>query len=81
MITLLDIKRTSSISNMRLELLADSKEDTLPVNVSDVTGLTGGGKIKALRGANTIMTDADSVTVKSGADLLRAKKIAMLLGE
>lgn len=40
-----------------------------------------GGKIKALAGTNTIMTDADSVTVKSGTDTMRAKKLAVMLGD
>ena len=30
---------------MRLELLADSKEDTLPTLIADVLGLTGTGSI------------------------------------
>lgn len=43
MVTLLDIKRTYSDGGMRLELLADSKEDTLPTLLSDIDGLSGAG--------------------------------------
>lgn len=45
MVTLLDIQRTYSSGEMRLELLADSKEDTLPTLIADVPGLTGAGSI------------------------------------
>ena len=45
MVTLLDIQRTYSSGEMRLELLADSKEDTLPTLIADVPGLTGAGRI------------------------------------
>lgn len=44
-VKLLDIKRTYSDRGMRLELLADSKEDTLPTLIADVPGLTGAGNI------------------------------------
>jgi len=43
MVTLLDIKRTYSDGGMRLLLLADSKEDTLPTLLSDIDGLSGAG--------------------------------------
>lgn len=39
MVRLLDIKRTYSDGGMRLLLLADSKEDTLPTLLSDIDGL------------------------------------------
>ena len=42
MVRLLDIKRTYSDGDMRLLLLADSKEDTLPTLLSDIDGLSGG---------------------------------------
>lgn len=58
MVTLLDIKRTYSDGGMRLLLLADSKEDTLPTLLSDIDGLSG-----------------------AGGDSLRAKKLALILGE
>ena len=45
MVTLLDIKRTYSDGGMRLLLLADSKEDTLPTLLSDIDGLSGAGGI------------------------------------
>lgn len=45
MVTLLDIKRTYSDGGMRLLLLADSKEDTLPTLLSDIDGLSGAGSI------------------------------------
>lgn len=45
MIKLLDIKRTYGDGNMRLELLADSKEDVLPTQLVDVPGITGTGTI------------------------------------
>ena len=45
MVRLLDIKRTYSDGGMRLLLLADSKEDTLPTLIADVPGLTGAGSI------------------------------------
>lgn len=45
MVTLLDIQRTYSSGEMRLELLADSKEDALPLNIADIPGLSGYGKI------------------------------------
>ena len=47
MIKLLDIKRTYGDGNMRLELLADSKEDVLPTQLADVPGITGAGSITA----------------------------------
>lgn len=47
MVRLLDIKRTYSDGGMRLLLLADSKEDTLPTQLSDVPGITGAGSITA----------------------------------
>ena len=43
MVRLLDIKRTYSDGGMRLLLLADSKEDTLPTLLSDIDGLSGAG--------------------------------------
>ena len=43
MVRLLDIKRTYSDGDMRLLLLADSKEDTLPTLLSDIDGLSGAG--------------------------------------
>ncbi len=45
MVTLLDIKRTYGDGGMRLELLADSKEDVLPTQLADVPGITGAGSI------------------------------------
>lgn len=45
MVRLLDIKRTYSDGGMRLLLLADSKEDTLPTLLSDIDGLSGAGSI------------------------------------
>ena len=45
MVTLLDIKRTYSDGGMRLLLLADSKEDTLPTLLSDIYGLSGAGGV------------------------------------
>ena len=45
MVTLLDIKRTYSDGGMRLLLLADSKEDTLPTLLSDIDGLSGAGGV------------------------------------
>lgn len=45
MVTLLDIKRTYSDGGMRLLLLADSKEDTLPTLLSDIDGLSGAGRV------------------------------------
>lgn len=45
MVTLLDIKRTYSDGGMRLLLLADSKEDTLPTLLSDIDGLSGAGVV------------------------------------
>lgn len=45
MVTLLDIKRTYSDGGMRLELLADSKEDTLPTLLLDIDGLSGAGGV------------------------------------
>lgn len=45
MVELLDIKRNYSDGGIRLELLADSKEDTLPTLIADVPGLTGTGSI------------------------------------
>lgn len=47
MVRLLDIKRTYSDGGMRLLLLADSKEDTLPTQLSDVPGITVAGSITA----------------------------------
>lgn len=47
MVTLLDIKRTYGDGGMRLELLADSKEDVLPTQLADVPGITGAGSITA----------------------------------
>ena len=47
MIKLLDIKRTYGDGGMRLELLADSKEDVLPTQLADVPGITGAGSITA----------------------------------
>nr|DAG58289.1 MAG TPA: hypothetical protein [Caudoviricetes sp.] len=44
-VKLLDIKRTYPDRGMRLEFLADSKEDTLPTLIADVPGLTGAGSI------------------------------------
>lgn len=44
-VKLLDIKRTYPDRGIRLELLADSKEDTLPTLIADVPGLTGAGSI------------------------------------
>jgi len=43
MVRLLDIKRTYSDGGMRLLLLADRKEDTLPTLLSDIDGLSGAG--------------------------------------
>ena len=43
MVRLLDIKRTYSDGGMRLLLLADSKEDTLPTLLSDIDELSGAG--------------------------------------
>ena len=43
MVTLLDIKRTYSDGGMRLLLLADSKEDVLPTQLSEIPGLSGAG--------------------------------------
>lgn len=43
MVRLLDIKRTYCDGGMRLLLLADSKEDTLPTLLSDIDGLSGAG--------------------------------------
>lgn len=45
MVTLIDIKRTYGDGGMRLELLADSKEDVLPTQLADVPGITGAGSI------------------------------------
>lgn len=45
MVTLIDIKRTYGDDGMRLELLAGSKEDVLPTQLSDVPGITGAGSI------------------------------------
>lgn len=45
MVTLIDIKRTYGDGGMRLELLADSKEDVLPTQLADVPGITGAGRI------------------------------------
>ena len=45
MVTLLDIKRTYSDGGMRLLLLADSKEDTLPTLLLDIDGLSGAGGV------------------------------------
>lgn len=45
MVRLLDIKRTYSDGGMRLLLLADSKEDTLPTLLSDIDGLSGAGGV------------------------------------
>ena len=47
MVRLLDIKRTYSDGGMRLLLLADSKEDTLPTLLSDIDGLSGAACIMA----------------------------------
>lgn len=47
MVTLIDIKRTYGDGGMRLELLADSKEDVLPTQLADVPGITGAGSITA----------------------------------
>lgn len=47
MVTLIDIKRTYGDGGMRLELLADSKEDILPTQLADVPGITGAGSITA----------------------------------
>lgn len=44
-VKLIDIKRTYSDGGMRLLLLADSKEDTLPTLLSDIDGLSGAGSI------------------------------------
>lgn len=45
MVRLLDIKRTYSDGGMRLLLLADSKEDTLPTLLSDIDELSGAGGV------------------------------------
>ena len=45
MVKLLDIKRTYSDGGMRLLLLADDKEDTLPTLLSDIDGLSGVGGV------------------------------------
>ena len=42
MVTLIDIKRTYGDGGMRLELLADSKEDVLPTQLADVPGISRG---------------------------------------
>ena len=47
MVTLIDIERTYGDGGMRLELLADSKEDVLPTQLADVPGITGAGSITA----------------------------------
>lgn len=45
MVTVLEIVQLKPEKNMRLKLLADSKEDVLPTKVQDVPGLTGEGTI------------------------------------
>lgn len=57
MVTLIDIKRTYGDGGMRLELLADSKEDVLPTQLADVPGITGAGSITA--GSICITTNLD----------------------
>lgn len=47
MVTLIDIKRTYGDGGVRLERLADSKEDVLPTQLADVPGITGAGSITA----------------------------------
>lgn len=44
-VKLLDIKRTYSDGGMRLVLLADSKEETLPTLIADVEGVYSAGNI------------------------------------
>ena len=60
MVRLLDIKRTYGDGGMRLLLLADSKEDTLPTLLSDIDGLSGAGSITP---GSIVITPASDVCI------------------
>ena len=47
MVKVLEIVQLKPQKNMRLKLLADSKEEVLPTLVKDVPGITGNGTIDA----------------------------------
>lgn len=53
MVTVLNIKRLTQGKSMRLELLADSKEDTLPTKVAEIDGLSG---VEVVDKGSTCMT-------------------------
>lgn len=57
MVGLIEIKMTYGEAGMMLSLLADSKEDALPMNCQDVPGITSTGKIH--RGSTCITPDGD----------------------
>lgn len=47
MVSLLDVKRTNGDGEIVFELLADSKEDTLPIKLEDIPGMSGTNNIQA----------------------------------
>lgn len=57
MITVLNIQRLTQGKSMRLELLADSKEDTLPTKVAEIDGLSGAEAVE--KGSTCMTVDGD----------------------
>lgn len=57
MVGLIEIKTTYGAAGMMLSLLADSKNDELPLNCNEVPGISSPGKIH--RGSTCITTNGD----------------------
>lgn len=57
MVSLLDVKRTNGDGEIVFELLADSKEDTLPIKLEDIPGMSGTNNIQA--GSTCITPNGD----------------------